>query len=148
MRTRSGTRLRACSFRRTLPIGWTWPRRGSGARPLEGHELASRLSYFLWSSMPDAELLAHAASGYSVRTEVLLSQTRRMVRDARIRRFATEFAGNWLGFRRFEEHNAVDRERFPGFSNDLRRAMYEEPIRLFADVVSRDRSISGLALRG
>ena len=64
---------------------------------------------------------------------MLLAQTKRMLRDARVRRFATEFAGNWLGFRRFEEHNAVDRERFPSFTNELRRAMYEEPIRLFVD---------------
>ena len=63
---------------------------------------------------------------------------------AAIRRFATEFAGNWLGFRRFEEHNAVDRERFPSFTNELRQAMYEEPIRLFVDVVSRDRSVLDL----
>ena len=75
---------------------------------------------------------------------MLLAQTRRMLRDAQVRRFATEFAGNWLGFRRFEEHNAVDRERFPSFTNELRQAMYEEPIRLFVDVVSRDRSVLDL----
>ena len=117
---------------------------GSGARPLRAFELASRLSYFLWSSMPDAELLSHAARGDLAQPSVLLGQTRRMLRDAKVRRFATEFAGNWLGFRRFEEHNAVDRERFPSFTNELRRAMYEEPIRLFVDVVSRDRSVLDL----
>jgi Protein of unknown function (DUF1592)/Protein of unknown function (DUF1588)/Protein of unknown function (DUF1587)/Protein of unknown function (DUF1585)/Protein of unknown function (DUF1595)/Planctomycete cytochrome C len=117
---------------------------GSGARPLSSFELASRLSYFLWSSMPDPELLSHAASGDLRETSVLLAQTRRMLGDTRVRRFATEFAGNWLGFRRFEEHNAVDRERFPSFTNELRHAMYEEPIRLFVDVVSRDRSVLDL----
>ena len=79
--------------------------------------------------------------------DVLVAQTQRMLRDDRIRGLATEFAGNWLGFRRFEEHNAVDRERFPSFTNELRQAMYEEPIRFFVDVVSRNRSVLDLALR-
>ncbi len=117
---------------------------GSGARPLTCYELASRLSYFLWSSMPDLDLLSHAAAGDLRETSVLTAQTRRMLADSRVRRFATEFAGNWLGFRRFEEHNAVDRERFPNFTNELRQAMYEEPIRLFVDIVSRDRSVLDL----
>jgi mono/diheme cytochrome c family protein len=117
---------------------------GADVRPLSGYELASRLSYFLWSSMPDEELLSHAASGDLGKEPVLLAQTKRMLQDARVRRFATEFAGNWLGFRRFEEHNAVDRERFPSFTNELRLAMYHEPIRLFEFVVSRDRSVLDL----
>ena len=54
---------------------------------------------------------------------------------------ATEFGGNWLDFRRFDEHNAVDRERFPQFSNELRAAMFEEPIRFITDVVRNDRSV-------
>ena len=44
-----------------------------------------------------------------------------MLKDDRARRLATEFGGNWLDFRRFEEHNTVDRERFPAFTNELRR---------------------------
>ena len=48
---------------------------------------------------------------------------------SRARGLATEFAGNWLDFRRFENHNGVDRERFPSFTNELREAMFEEPIR-------------------
>ena len=108
---------------------------GEAARPLSDYALASRLSYFLWSSMPDAELLAHAAAGDLHQPAVLVAQARRMLRDDRVRGLATEFAGNWLGFRRFEEHNAVDRERFPSFTNELRQAMYEEPIRFFVDVV-------------
>jgi hypothetical protein len=114
------------------------------ARPLSEYALASRLSYFLWSSMPDQELLAHAAAGDLHEPAVILAQSRRMLRDDRVRGFATEFAGNWLGFRRFEEHNGVDRERFSSFTNELRRAMYEEPIRFFVDVVSHDRSVLDL----
>ena len=81
-------------------------------RPLSDYALASRLSYFLWSSMPDEELLAQAAAGDLRRPEVLAAQARRMLKDDRVRGLATEFGGNWLDFRRFEEHNAVDRERF------------------------------------
>ena len=112
-----------------------------GVRPLSDYELANRLSYFLWSSMPDQELLAHAAKGDLHRPDVLVAQTRRMLRDERVRGLATEFGGNWLDIRRFEEHNAVDRERFPTFTNELREAMFEEPIRFTTDLVRRNGSI-------
>lgn len=117
---------------------------GPGARPLDDYALASRLSFFLWSSMPDEELLSHAAAGDLHRPEVLVSQARRMLRDERIRALAVEFAGNWFEFRRFEEHNSVDRERFAEFTNELRAAMYEEPIRFFVDLVGNDRSVLDL----
>jgi hypothetical protein len=114
---------------------------GSEIQPLSPHALASRLSYFLWSSMPDDELLAHAAAGDLKQPEVLLAQTRRMLADDRVRGLATEFAGNWLEFRRFEEHNSVDRERFASFTNELRQAMFEEPLRFFIDVARENRSV-------
>jgi hypothetical protein len=117
---------------------------GSAVRPLSDYELASRLSYFLWSSMPDAGLLAHAAAGDLHRPDVLTAQARRMLRDPRVRGLATEFGGNWLDFRRFEEHNSVDRERFPSFTNELRQAMFEEPIRYFVDMARRNRSVLDL----
>ncbi|MEO5960969.1 MAG: DUF1592 domain-containing protein, partial [Opitutaceae bacterium] len=110
--------------------------------PLSDDALASRLSYFLWSSLPDAELLAHAAARDLHRPEVLAAQAQRMLKDPRARALATEFAGNWLDFRHFEEHNAVDRERFPSFDNDLREAMFEEPIRFFVNVVQTGRPVS------
>ena len=110
-------------------------------RPLSDHALASRLSYFLWSSMPDAELSAKASASELRKEAVLLAEVRRMLKDERARRFATEFGGNWLDFRRFDEHNAVDRERFPEFNNELRAAMFEEPIRFVTDVVRNDRSV-------
>jgi hypothetical protein len=62
-----------------------------------------------------------------------------MLQDPRAARFATEFAGHWLGFRRFEEHNAVDRQRFPAFDNDLRQAMFEEPVRFLTDLIQHNR---------
>ena len=117
---------------------------GTAVRPLSDYELASRLSYFLWSSMPDAELLAHAAAGDLHQPDVLTAQARRMLRDPQVRGLATEFGGNWLDFRRFEEHNAVDRERFPSFTNELRQAMFEEPIRYFMDIAERNRSVLDL----
>jgi mono/diheme cytochrome c family protein len=117
---------------------------GPAVQPLSGYELASRLSYFLWSSMPDAELLAHAAAGDLHKPEVLTAQARRMLRDPKVRGLATEFAGNWLDFRRFEEHNSVDRERFPGFTNELRQAMFEEPVRYFMDIAQRNRPVLDL----
>ena len=114
---------------------------GEATRTLSPCELASRLSYFLWSSMPDDELLSHAAAGDLTKPDVLSAQTRRMLRDDRIRRLAVEFGGNWLDMRRFEEHNAVDRERFVGFTSELRQAMFEEPIRFFMDVAQSNRSV-------
>jgi hypothetical protein len=114
---------------------------GVGIQPLSDYELASRLSYFLWSSMPDRELLDHAAAGDLHRRKVLLAQTRRMLEDERVQDLATEFGGNWLDFRRFQEHNAVDRERFKTFNNDLREAMFEEPIHFLVDVIREDRSV-------
>jgi hypothetical protein len=112
--------------------------------PLSPYDLASRLSYFLWSSMPDRELLSHAAAGDLQKTDVLLAQTRRMLKDERARGLATEFTGNWLDFRRFENYNGVDRERFPAFTSELREAMFEEPIRYFEDMLRNDRPVLDL----
>ena len=114
---------------------------GDGRRLLTDNELASRLSYFLWSSMPDEELLKLAAAGKLSQPKTLAEQTKRMLKDNRVRGLATEFAGNWLDFRRFEEHNSVDRDRFPRFNDELRQAMFEEPIRFFIDVARNDRTV-------
>jgi hypothetical protein len=106
--------------------------------------LASRLSYFLWSSSPDEELLARAADGSLSRPDVLVAQARRMLKDSRVRGLATEFMGNWLDFRRFEMFNSVDRERFPAFDDQLRKAMFEEPIRLVVDALQNNRPVLDL----
>jgi hypothetical protein len=113
-------------------------------RPLSDWALASRLSYFLWSSMPDATLRAHAARGDLHRPEVLTAQARRMLKDPKARALATDFGGSWLDFRRFEEHNAVDRERFSTFDDTLRTSMFEEPVRFLLDTFQNDRSILDL----
>jgi hypothetical protein len=127
----------------TKPVAFSATAAAAG-RPLSGYALASRLSYFLWSSMPDQELLNHAAAGDLQRPDVLLAQTRRMLKDPRVSGLATEFTGNWLDFRRFENYNAVDRERFPSFTSELREAMFQEPIRYVEDLIHNDRPIPDL----
>jgi mono/diheme cytochrome c family protein len=111
---------------------------------LSPYSLASRLSYFLWSSMPDQELLAHAAKGDLSQPQVLLAETRRMLKDERMEGLATEFTGNWLVFRQFESNNSVDRQRFPTFDDDLREAMFLEPVRYMDDIIARDGSVLDL----
>ena len=114
------------------------PGAGGGVRPLSAHDLANRLSYFLWASMPDEELLSHAEAGDLADPAVLKAQARRMLQDDRVRGLVVEFGGNWLDFRRYEEHNSVDRGRFPTFTDDLRRAEFEEPVRFLVDLIQRD----------
>ena len=118
--------------------------RSTPVERLSGYALASRLSYFLWASMPDDELLRHAAAGDLQRPSVLLAQTRRMLKDPRVSGLATEFTGNWLSFRQFETNNSVDRERFPTFNDSLREAMFEEPVHYMEDIVLNNRSVLDL----
>jgi mono/diheme cytochrome c family protein len=113
-------------------------------QPLDDYQLASRLSFFLWASQPDEELLNHAQAGDLRHLEVLLAQTQRMLADSRAHGLATEFAANWLDIRRFQEHNSVDRQRFGSFDDQLRSAMFEEPIRFFLDIVQHNRSVLDL----
>jgi hypothetical protein len=124
---------------RSLPVGLKTSTTVA-AQPLSSYALASRLSYFLWSSMPDEELLRHAATNDLQKPAVLLAQAQRMLKDPRVRGLATEFTGNWLAFRLFETNNSVDRQRFPEFNNDLREAMFQEPIRYVEDAIQNNRS--------
>lgn len=113
---------------------------GKGQSPVGDWELATRLSYFLWSSAPDAELRAIAASGKLHEAEVLLAQTQRMLADARIRRLATEFACSWLHIHDFDTLDEKSERHFPEFAA-LRGAMYEESIRFFTDLFQANRSV-------
>ena len=115
-----------------------------GIQPVSEYDLASRLSYFLWSSMPDDKLLAHAAAGDLHRPAVIAAETRRMLQDRRVRALAVEFGGNWLDFRRFEDLTTVDRKRFASFTNELRDAMFEEPVHFLVDVFQRNRPVLDL----
>jgi hypothetical protein len=116
------------------------PGPGAEAAPVSDWELATRLSYFLWSSSPDDELRAAAASGRLREPAVLASQTRRMLRDPRIRRLATEFACQWLHIHDFAALDEKSERHFPTF-NSLRGAMYEETIRFFTDLFQRDGTV-------
>ena len=112
-----------------------------GVKPLSDYDLASRLSYFLWSSLPDDALLAHAAKGDLHNPKVIAAEAQRMLKDPRARALAVEFGGNWLDFRHFDQINTVDLVRFPSFTSDLKSAMFEEPVRFVQDVIQNNRSI-------
>lgn len=113
-----------------------------GARqgPVSDWELASRLSYFLWSSMPDSELFTLAAQGRLRDSEVLAQQSRRMLKDPRVRRLATEFACQWLHIYAFDTLDEKSERHFPTFAA-LRGDMYEEAIRFFTDLFQSDASV-------
>jgi hypothetical protein len=116
------------------------PGPGEKADPVSDWELATRLSYFLWSSAPDAELRAVATSGKLRKPDVLAAQTRRMLKDERTRRLATEFACAWLHIYDFDELGEKSDRHFPTFAG-LRGAMYEETIRFFTDLFQNDGSV-------
>ena len=82
-----------------------------------------------------------ASEDTSVDPESIPIHATRMLQDDKVRGLATEFAANWLDIRRFEEHNSVDRNRFPEFTDELRRSMFEEPLRYFVDLVHHDRPV-------
>jgi mono/diheme cytochrome c family protein len=111
-------------------------------RALDSWELASRLSFFLWSSIPDEELRRAAAAGELTNEQSLARQVRRMTADPRTRRLATEFFGQWLGFYHFDEYRGVDTGRFPEFTDDVRASMYDEAISTFEYVVRENRPVS------
>ncbi|HWE36728.1 MAG TPA: DUF1592 domain-containing protein [Isosphaeraceae bacterium] len=113
---------------------------GKDAVPVSDWELASRLSDFLWSSLPDEELRELAASGRLHNPDVLAAQARRMLRDPKVRRLATEFACQWLHVYDFDSLDEKSERHFPTFAA-LRGDMYEETIRFFTDISRRDLSI-------
>lgn len=109
--------------------------------PLSDWELASRLSYFLWSSIPDEELSRVAKAGELKEAEGLERQAKRMLRDPKARRFATEFFGQWFGFYRFDDYRGVDTTRFPEFTDNLKADLYKEAISFFDYIVREDRQV-------
>lgn len=111
-----------------------------GVRPLDDWELATRLSYFLWSSMPDEELFALARQGRLRDPKTLDAQVDRMLRDPRARALSENFALQWLQLRRLEIH-APDPKRFPAFTEKLREAMRREVELFFDEIVREDRSV-------
>ncbi|MEC8988269.1 MAG: DUF1592 domain-containing protein, partial [Verrucomicrobiota bacterium] len=118
----------------------TRPARDETIRRLNDWELASRLSYFLWSSMPDAELFRLAKLGELTKPEVLEAQVRRMVADPRSSALVENFAGQWLQIRNLAGVTP-DPVKFPSFDESLRTAMKRETELFFGAVMKEDRSI-------
>jgi mono/diheme cytochrome c family protein len=106
-------------------------------------ELASRLSFFIWSSIPDDELLDLAVKGRLKNPAVLEAQVKRMLADQRARALGANFAGQWLYLRNVKAKFPIE-DIFPDFDDNLRKAMQRETEMLFESIVLEDRS--GLTL--
>lgn len=116
------------------------PNDPSDTHPLNEYELASRLSYFLWSSMPDELLLAQAAEGNLHQDAVLDDHVRRMLKDPRSKALVENFAEQWLQLRILNEITP-DPALFPEFTAELREDMKQETRRFFEHILREDRSI-------
>ena len=116
-----------------------------GRHALNDYELASRLSYFLWSSMPDDELFHLAEQGTLHQDAVLEQQVRRMMADPRSYALIRNFGGQWLNLRRLATDDvAPDPERFPDFDAELREDVWEETELFLASIVREDRPLTDL----
>ena len=120
------------------------PPAGDSVKPLNDIALASRLSYLLWSSMPDDELLSIAKAGKLNDETTLRQQLHRMRQDPKVSGFALEFFGQWLRYREFLTAESVDRAVFPAFNDQLKQAMFEEPTRLVTHLIQHDLPVSDL----
>lgn len=110
---------------------------GAVAKPLSGHELATRLSYFLWSSTPDERLMTLAASGDLRKPEVLREETRRLLADPRSEAFVENFAGQWLGLRKVGA-NPPARTLYPEYDRHLELSIVRESEGFFAEILRGD----------
>jgi len=104
-------------------------------------ELASRLSYFLWSSLPDEQLRQKAADGSLTRPDVLKAETLRMLKNPKAGALAKEFAAQWFEFKNFDGYLKVDGTKFPEFTPELRRDLYQETVAFFTHLVRENRPV-------
>jgi hypothetical protein len=111
--------------------------------PISDLELASRLSFFLWSTGPDAELMSLAGQGRLRQPAVLRAQVQRMLKDPRSEALAVNFAGQWLNLRGLQATSPLPLI-YPDFDDPLRQAMRREVELLFDSIVREDRSIVSL----
>ena len=109
-------------------------------QPVSDYELATRLSYFLWASMPDAELRRLAAAHQLRAPGVLREQVTRMLRDPKSQALVEQFGGQWLQTRALESAKP-DSDKFPDFEDYLRLSMRKETELFFATIIREDRSI-------
>jgi hypothetical protein len=134
--------IRSASYRPAAYRPAPQPPPGDGeAKPLTGWEMASRLSFFLWSSIPDDELRRAAGAGELADPQGIQRQVKRMIADPKARRLSTEFFGQWLGFYHFDQHKGVDTSRFTEFTDDVREAMYDEAVSFFEYILRKDRPV-------
>ena len=116
------------------------PATGPRWQPVSGDELATRLSFLLWDSIPDEELRAKAARLHE--PKVMEEQLRRMLKDGRMRGMAEEFGARWLGVRDFVANHGRNLKHFPEFTPAVRDALAEEPVRFFEDLLVNDRPVA------
>jgi len=116
------------------------PKDPKAVRLIDEHELASRLSYFLWSTMPDAELFGLADRGQLRKPGVLEAQVRRMLKDPKSHALTENFAGQWLQLRSLRTLTP-DKGYFPNWSEPIRVALIREAELFFENIVREDRSI-------
>jgi hypothetical protein len=114
------------------------PNDAASVHAVDDFSLASRLSYFLWSSMPDDQLFAEAARG-TLRNNIE-AQVKRMLKDAKSRALVDNFAGQWLQIRNLNQ-SAPAPETYPKFDEPLRDAMEKETELFFENVIREDRSV-------
>ncbi|GAB3016929.1 hypothetical protein GCM10027284_40060 [Cyclobacterium sediminis] len=109
-------------------------------------ELATRLSYFLWSSMPDDELFKLAMEGRLQAPGEIENQVKRMLNDPKSKRFSESFVSQWLGINKLKDPNAplADLVRFPEFTPSIREAMFEETISFFHHVMTESKNFMDL----
>lgn len=109
-------------------------------KPLDDYAIASRLSFFLWSTIPDRKLNRLAAKGKLSKPKVIAKQARRMLKDPKSKALVDNFAGQWLELRLFGGL-APDPDLFPSFDDDLRHAMVTETSRYFEELIRNDGSV-------
>ncbi len=114
------------------------------AGKLNEHQLASRLSYFLWMSMPDDELHGLADAGELRAEKTLRAQVRRMLADPKSRAFTSTFLGQWLGFAGIGSEHVPDAKKFPVFTPALAEAMKLEPVLVFENLLRTGGSLARL----
>ena len=114
----------------------------TGSYALGNFEVATRLSYFLWSSMPDQELFNLAYLGMLEDTVVLENQVRRMLADPKAKRFAENFSVQWLGISKLLDNEPmVDPVKYPGFDMPVRNALYRETVEYFYYVLTKSKNM-------
>lgn len=138
------TDVRSSAFRRTsVPNNSAEPPKGgttNEVRQLTDHELAARLSYFLWSSMPDDELSKLADTGKLRDSKTLTTQINRMLADEKSEAFVRNFAGQWLGLREVGA-NPPASDLYPQYDRHLETSITDESRAFFAEILKHDLSV-------